>query len=78
VGSMERVNRQSRRDSLTAGDKIVVYAEQARHARPNLESSPVALGNAKPPHPEVLPGHVGQSPLEGPRVGVPAGTKTLD
>ena len=79
VGSMERVNRRSRRDPLKAGEKIVVYAEQARAGTPTTgEAGPVALGDAEAPHPEALPNYHGQSAHAPSRARVPARIKTLD
>lgn len=55
VGSMERVNRRSRRDPLSAGDKLVVYAARASVPSAASGTEPVALGSATAPHPELLP-----------------------
>jgi membrane-bound lytic murein transglycosylase D len=55
VGSMERVNRRSRRDMVEPGQRLVVYT--ARGAQ-DLEASeaPAPLPAVLPSHPELLPG----------------------
>ena len=55
VGSMERVNRRSRRDPLSPGDRVVVYAAGTRPSSTPNGAEPVALGSATAPHPELLP-----------------------
>lgn len=80
VGSMERVNRRSRRDPLAAGEKIVVYAEQSQApTAAQSDGGPLALGQPDAPHPELLPRPSTLLPGGAPRsADVPATTKTLD
>jgi membrane-bound lytic murein transglycosylase D len=57
VGSMERVNRRSRRDPLIPGEKIIVYTVREQAQR-DVPADPVALGTISAPHPELLPGDI--------------------
>ena len=56
VGSMERVNRRSRRDTLHPGERLVVYTKVARKGvASSTESGVEPLEVTDPPHPDALP-----------------------
>ncbi len=78
VGSMERVNRRSRRDPLVVGEKIVVYADSGARGQMVSEGTPVALGSIEAPHPELLPPPERAAPGGSGETSVKAGRKTLD
>jgi membrane-bound lytic murein transglycosylase D len=54
VGSMERVNRRSRKAPLLPGERLVVYTERGRGGSTG-DSSPEPLGSVRAPRPDLLP-----------------------